>query len=284
MIYILLSITCSVIVSVMLKLAKRYVIDVKQAIAWNYAMALLLTWIVYRPQFENFDQAPWFLYGALGALLPVIFWAIAASVRHTGIVRTDVAQRLSLFIPLAAAFLLFGESITIAKTLGIFLGFAAIICSIPTRRDGNIAESKTSWIYLLLVFAGMGLIDVLFKQVALFKAIPYTSSLFVIYVLAFVVSLIFLAYLFISKTSKFSWINMLCGWLLGLFNFGNILFYLKAHQAEAARPSLVFTVMNIGVIVVGSLVGLLVFKEKLSLLNKAAILIAIIAIVVISFS
>jgi drug/metabolite transporter (DMT)-like permease len=130
----------------------------------------------------------------------------------------------------------------------------------------------------------MGIIDVLFKQVALFKAVPYTSSLFVIYVLAFLISVIFLAYLFISKTSKFSWINMLCGWLLGLFNFGNILFYLKAHQAEAARPSLVFTAMNIGVIALGSLVGLLIFREKLSILNKAAIAIAIIAILVISFA
>ena len=77
---------------------------------------------------------------------------------------------------------------------------------------------------------------------------------------------------------------MLCGWILGVFNFGNILFYLKAHQAEAARPSLVFTAMNIGVIALGSLVGFLIFKEKLSLLNKIAIVIAVAAILVISFA
>jgi drug/metabolite transporter (DMT)-like permease len=282
MIYILLSILCSVIVSVMLKLAKRYSIDVKQAITWNYSIAMLLTWIVYRPQLNGLEQAPWSIYISLGILLPIIFWAIAASVEHTGIVRTDVAQRLSLFIPLTAAFFLFGENLSLVKSIGIVLGFVAIAFSIPTGSKQQ--KSSSSWFYPLVVFAGMGIIDVLFKQIALFKGVSYTSSLFVVYALAFVVSLLLLAYLFMSKASKFSWINMLCGWILGVFNFGNILFYLKAHQAEAARPSLVFTAMNIGVIALGSLVGLLIFKEKLSLLNKMAIVVAVAAILVISFA
>jgi hypothetical protein len=32
--------------------------------------------------------------------------------------------------------------------------------------------------------------------------------------------------------------------LVGAFNFGNILFYLKAHQAFADNPSTVFAAMN----------------------------------------
>jgi hypothetical protein len=42
--------------------------------------------------------------------------------------------------------------------------------------------------------------------------------------------------------------------------------------------------MNIGVIVVGALIGLIIFREKLSLLNKAGIVIAIIAVVILSIS
>ncbi|MFD2146525.1 hypothetical protein [Mucilaginibacter antarcticus] len=45
MLYILLSICCSVIVSVMLKLAKRYQVDVVQAVMWNYVVAIALTWL-----------------------------------------------------------------------------------------------------------------------------------------------------------------------------------------------------------------------------------------------
>jgi len=74
------------------------------------------------------------------------------------------------------------------------------------------------------------------------------------------------------------------GWILGIANFGNILFYLKAHQSLAKSPSTVFSAMNIGVIALGAVVGLVVFKEKLSIVNKLGIALAIIAIVVISYA
>jgi hypothetical protein len=35
-----------------------------------------------------------------------------------------------------------------------------------------------------------------------------------------------------------------------MFNFGNILFYLKAHQDFSESPSTVFAGMNLGVIVI----------------------------------
>jgi drug/metabolite transporter (DMT)-like permease len=70
---------------------------------------------------------------------------------------------------------------------------------------------------------------------------------------------------------------------LGIVNFGNILFYIKAHQALSKNPSAVFSSMNIGVIILGTLIGVFIFKEKLSMLNKAGIILAIIAIVIIYY-
>jgi drug/metabolite transporter (DMT)-like permease len=284
MIYVFLSVCCSVIVSVFLKLAKRYNIDVFQAITWNYSMAIFLTWIFFRPQLQQINQGPLVVYGCLGLLLPVLFGIIGTSVRLAGIVRTDVAQRVSLFIPIVAAFFLFNEQVTINKLIGIALGFAAIICSIPWQKDRYYRQRSTnSWLYLLIVFVGMGIIDILFKQVALFKQVPYSASLFVIYVLAFVVAVIGLVYKIVAKTSKFQWSHILFGWILGVANFGNILFYLKAHQALANNPSKVFASMNIGVITLGAIIGMAVFREKLSVLNKVGIVLAIIAIVVIYY-
>jgi drug/metabolite transporter (DMT)-like permease len=269
----------------MLKLAKRYHIDVYQAITWNYSMAIILTWIFLKPQLGNLQAAPIFTYSLLALLLPALFVILAVSVRLSGIVRTDIAQRLSLFIPIIAAFLLFGEKITPLKSVGIVLGFTAIICTIPW---GQHAEGKKAsgngWLYLLIVFIGMGVIDVLFKQIAAFKAITYSSSLFIVFVMAFIFSLIGLLYQVVTKKMRFSWPHILIGWVLGIANFGNILFYLKAHKALANQPSTVFSAMNIGVIVAGALTGLIIFKEKLSLLNKAGIVIAIIAIIVIAKS
>jgi drug/metabolite transporter (DMT)-like permease len=284
MFYIFLSVCCSVIVSVLLKMAKRYQINIYQVIAWNYSIAILLTWMFLKPHLQNLQAAPFYIYSLLGLLLPFIFVVIAISIRVTGIVRTEVAQRISLFIPVIAAFLLFGEGVSTIKIIGIALGFAAIVCSVPwqKRSDAIRRGTKYSWMYLLIIFIGMGVIDTLLKQMALLKEVSFGTSFFMVTVIAFVVSLMGLFCLFATKRSKFSWPNIAFGWILGIANFGNILFYLKAHQSLSNNPSTVFTAMNIGAIVLGTFVGLLLFKEKLSNLNKAGIVLAVIAIIVIS--
>lgn len=283
MLYVLLSICCSVVVSILLKLAKRYHIDVLQAITWNYSVAILLTWFIFKPQPISLAAVPVYNFALLGILLPLLFVILATSVKVAGIVRTDIAQRLSLFIPILAAFFVFGETLSDLKIIGIALGFTAIICSIPWQKGGGKSTSG-SWFYLLVVFVGMGVIDVLFKQLAAFKAVPYTTSLFVVFVLAFICSFIALIIKIARKKTRFSWPHILIGWVLGIANFGNILFYLKAHQALAKQPSTVFSAMNIGVIVLGTLVGLFIFKEKLSILNKIGIFLALVAIIVITYS
>lgn len=287
MLFVVLSICCSVIVSVMLKLAKRYHIDVYQAVTWNYSMAILLTWFFYRPSLAGLQDAPVFNYLALGVLFPSLFIIMATSVRKAGIVRTDVAQRLSLFIPIIAAFLLFGESSNTVKIIGIALAFIAILCSIPWQKSTGRANykdaEKGSWLYLLTVFLGFGVIDVLLKQITKVNNVPFTTAIFIIFILAFALSLIGLIYQVATKKMRFSWPHIFIGWVLGLFNFGNILFYLKAHKALANNPSSVFSSVNIGVIIVGALIGMLIFKEKLSTLNKVGLLVAVLAIIVIYF-
>jgi drug/metabolite transporter (DMT)-like permease len=285
MLYVFLSICCSVIVSVLLKLAKRYQIDVFQAITWNYSMAILLTWFFFKPTIPSLQNAPIHIYLGLGVLLPLLFMVMAISVRVAGIVRTDVAQRLSLFIPLLASFLIFGDSLNKLKIIGLVIGFAAILCSIPwQKKTANRRVYSNAWIFLLIVFFGIGIIDILFKQVALFKEVPYTTSLFLIYILAFVIALIVLIFRVLTKKTKFSWPHIMFGWILGVANFGNILFYLKAHTSLSKSPSTVFSAMNIGVIALGTLVGLVVFNERLSVLNKVGVALAVIAIVVITIS
>ncbi|MCJ8211136.1 EamA/RhaT family transporter [Mucilaginibacter sp. RS28] len=285
MIYILLSICCSVIVSVMLKLAKRYSIDIFQAITWNYSVAIILTAIFLKPQLSNLTDAPVYTYSLLGVLLPALFVIIGASVRFMGIVRTDTAQRISLVIPLIAAFLFFGEAFTPVKFAGIAVGFVAMGLLL-FRSHAPVAETKVTfpWLYPLLVFAGFGVIDILFKKLSQTTSITFGTSLFLVYVLAFVLSLAVLIYLVLIKKAKFLWMHILFGWMLGVANFGNILFYLLAHRALAHNPSLVFTTMNIGVITLGTLVGTIVFKEKTTWLNRIGIILAIIAVIIITYA
>lgn len=278
MIYIFLSVCCSVFVSVLLKLSKRYEIDNRQAITWNYSIAALLTWLIYKPEIPEISP----VYISLGLLLPGIFVVLALSVQYTGIVKTDIAQRLSLFIPVLASYILFSETFSGFKALGIIIAFIAIILSIPWKKEEGISDNR--WLYPLIVFIGMGIIDILFKQIAKTTSVPFTSSLMVVFPLAFLLSLSYLLLLYFTGKMKFQLINIICGWILGIANFGNILFYLKAHQALSNTPSMVFSSMNIGVILLGSLVGIFIFKEKLSRLNYLGIVLALVSITVLYFA
>lgn len=281
MIFLLISICCSVTVAILLKLAKRYKINIMQAVTWNYLFAISLSMVFYKPVLSDLVSAPvnW-VYIALGVLLPVVFLFLAGSVRKIGIVKTDIAQRLSLFIPLLAAYFLFKENFNTMKISGLAVGFVAIFFTLykkPSQKDEGF-----NWLYPLFVFVGFGVIDILFKKVAQIKTIPYTSSLIVIFFLAFIISIFFILYLLIIKKQKIELINFICGCILGFFNFFNILFYLKAHRAMAENPSIVFAAMNIGVIILGSLVGIFIFKEKLKLLNYWGLFLALIAILLIT--
>jgi drug/metabolite transporter (DMT)-like permease len=285
MLYIFLSVCCSVLVSILLKMAKRYQINVVQAITWNYAIAAVLTWFFLKPQTASITQGPVNLYLLLGVLLPLIFYLMASAVRSAGIVRTDVAQRLSLLLSLTAAYFLFDDQFPVLKIIGILIGFAAIACLIPWQKKHVVTQdNRNTWFYLLAVFIGFGAIDILFKQMANNKAVPYTASLLLVYLVSFGVSLFGSAYQIKIKKRRFLFRHIFFGFILGLFNFGNILFYLKAHQALAGNPSTVFTAMNIGVITVGTIVGLVIFKEKLGFLHKVGIVLAVLAIGIIAYA
>jgi len=283
MIYLFLSIICSVTVGVLLKLAKRYQINLMQAITWNYLFAIFLSVFFFKPNFNAISLtkvSPVFV--ALGILLPFIFVVQGFAVRKSGLARTDIAQRLSLFISLLAAYFLFNDTFSNLKYIGLAFGFMAIVFTL--YRKGENMTSKNSWLYLVLVFIGFGVIDVLFKMVSKIESLPYTTSLFIIFCIAFLLSLIYILYLALTKQNKLQLINFICGCILGLFNFGNILFYLKAHKAMADNPSTVFAAMNMGVIVLGSLIGIFVFKEKLNRINYVGLLFALVAIVLITLA
>lgn len=275
---IALAICCSVLVSVLLKLARRYDVDVGQAVAWNYVAASALTAWVFRPSLDALARpdAPWLGFVGLGLLLPLIFLALGASVRYAGIVRSDAAQRLSLVVSLLAAFLLFGESVRPVKLAGIGLGLVALACMV-WRSDVGESERRDAWLWPLAVFAGFAAIDILFKHVAR-AGTPFAASLQAMFALALAVSFAIQLGRRVAGKTRFTLRNALAGLLLGLANFGNIVFYVRAHQALADRPSLVFAAMNLGVVALGALVGTLAFRERLSRLNLAGVVLAVIAI------
>ena len=279
--FVILSVICSVTVGIFLKVAKRFQLNIFQIITFNYFSALLLTYFTFKPELTFKEKMiPYPLFIGLAILLPIVFLIQAKSIKEVGIVKTDIAQRLSLFIPLTASYFLFNETFSQLKIIGFIVGFSAIFFTLNKK-----SESKSdNWVYPLLVLLGFGIIDILFKKVAVFKDFSFTTSLFIIFCGAFLISILFLIGKILVQKEKLELKNILWGLALGILNFGNILFYLKAHKALSENPSTVFAGMNMGVIILGSLAGILLFKEKMTKWNYFGIVLAIISIIIITLS
>ena len=282
---ILLSVLCSVLVSVLLKLAPRARLDVGQLVTWNYlAAAALCAWLL-RPPLDSLTHpdTPWVALLGLAVVLPSLFLVLGASVRAAGIVRTDVAQRLSLLLSLAAAFTLFGERADGQRLLGLVLGLIAVAGIVARPETATPREERRSWLLLLTVWVGFALVDVMLKRIAL-AGTPSMAALQAAFAIAFVLMFATQLVRQLRGRTRLSWRNVGGGLLLGLLNFGNIVFYVRAHQALPDSPSVVFAAMNIGVVVLGTLVGVFAFGEKTGRWNRAAIVLALVAIALIAMA
>ena len=284
MIYVVLAAICSVLVSVLLKLARQKGVDAGQAVTWNYLVASVLCALLLHAPLDSLrePEAPWAALLGLAMVLPVLFLVLAACVRAAGIVRTDIAQRLSLLLSLLAAFLWFGETANGLKLAGLVLGLLAVV-AILLRPAAPVDGTKetSAWALLLAVWAGFALVDVMLKQIAV-AGTPFAASLQVAFVLAFIGMLAAQLWRQWRGHTRLSWRNLGAGVLLGLLNFGNIVFYVHAHRALPDSPAVVFATMNIGVVVLGTLVGVLGFDERLGRLNRAGIVLAVVAIAMIA--
>lgn len=273
MLYLAIAVLCSVAVSVLLKVLRQNNIDIRQTIVAGYPVAFLLTWFLLRPDVGAIQTlgGAWGIIIALGILLPTVFVVLGRAIESVGMVATDAAQRLSLIIPILAAFLLFGEVLTGTRIFGLMLGFLALGALVyrPQQNQVNQLAQRTP-LWLFGVWAGYGVIDILFKQVAK-QGTAFPLTLFVSFGLA---GLLLFIYLLITRV-RWQGKALGAGLVLGTLNMGNIYAYVRAHQVLSESPSIVFTGMNVGVITVATLIGVGVFKEHLNRINVLGIILAV---------
>lgn len=284
--YLAIAVCCSVAVSVLLKLLRAQHLDIRQTIAAGYPMAVLLTFLLLKPDIQGVNNLgnAWGVIVALGILLPLVFVILGRAISTAGIIKADAAQRLSLIIPIMAAAVLFGEVISPIRALGLVTGLlalAALVIKAPkadlnhvshTQSQATLSSKFSTTLWLMGVFLGYGVIDVLFKHVAK-QGAAFPLTLFVSFSLA---GLFLGGYLLLQKT-QWQPKALLFGLVLGALNVGNIYAYIRAHQVLSESPSIVFTGMNVGVIVVATGVGAVVFHEKLSKLNMLGLVLAVVS-------
>lgn len=286
--FLIVSVLFSVLVGVLLKLAQRRGLGMVPVILGNYVAALLLCFATLDPPLARLREpgTPWLALGLLMVLLPGIFLAMAASVRAAGIARTDVAQRLSLVVSLGAAFLFFGESADAGKLAGLLLGLVAIAGIVSRPREGAAVpggDARARWLLPLVVLLGYAAVDILLKRIAV-AGTPFAASLAIAFGGALLVMLALTAGRRVKGSPHRDGVALFAGLLVGACNFANILFYIKAHQALPANPAVVFATMNLGVVVLGTLVGTFAFGEKLSRINWLGIALAVVSVGLIAIS
>ena len=278
MIYLTIAVLCSVAVSVLLKILRQRNIDIRQTIVAGYPVAFLLTWFLLKPNLSELSTlgSAWGIIIALGVLLPAVFIILGRAIAAIGMVATDAAQRLSLIIPIVAAFLLFGEVLTGTRIFGLALGFLALGALVYRPQSGGMnKQSQQTPLWLFGVWAGYGLIDILFKQVAK-QGAAFPLTLFISFGLA---GLLLFIYLLVTRV-RWQGGALSTGLLLGALNMGNIYAYVRAHQVLSESPSMVFTGMNVGVIAVATIIGVGVFKEQLNRINIVGLVLAIFCVAV----
>lgn len=284
--YILISAIASVCVAILLKLARQRGMDAAQLITWNYLAALVLCAVILKPSTDWLaDHAiPWFSLLTLSIVLPTIFLALSRSLEFAGLVKTEVAQRLSLLLSLAAAFLWFGETISPLKIAGLLLGLVAIVGLVTGRQTAAGASCGIKlWPLLLTVWIGYALVDVLLKNIAA-AGVPFTLSLLISFSLAFTGMMAWQIFRHCRGTQAFTIKHAALGIAMGALNFSNIALYILAHQSLASQPAIVFAMMNILVVVLGTGAGVAIFREKLVLQHWFSIAAALLAIVLLAVS
>ncbi|QIM68464.1 EamA family transporter [Basfia succiniciproducens] len=277
--FLIFAIFCSVSVSVLFKLSKKFNVVTEQMIAFGYITALSLSYFLLAPDFKGLSFTEYFIQSeakpiflTLGLLLPIGFIVMSKAVEYGGIVRTDAAQRLALFLQIIAAVILFGETLNNMRVGGVIVAFFALFCLL-TKPTKSIENALKAAFALAAVWLIWGVTGILFKKIALMGG-AFPTTLFVTFSIA---AVLMFTYLLIKRTF-WNASSLVGGIILGCLNFGNILFYIYAHQYFKENPTIVFATMDIGVICLGMIVGALVFKEKISKINMLGIVLGITAI------
>ncbi len=285
MIYLLLSVFFSTSLFVIFKYFDIYKIDTLKAIVVNYIVAFILGFVLAEESitFANIPDQPWF-FGALvlGLLFVSIFFVMALTAQINGVSVVSVAGKMSVVIPIIFGVILYNESLSTIKIIGIILAIVAVYLA---SVKNNLEKHKKAGLLLpVILFLGSGAIDTTLKYVEINFVSENEVSIFSgsLFGFAGVFGLIFLLFKTIQKREVFGVKNLIAGIVLGIPNYYSIVFLIKALQTKGIESSTLFTINNVGIVVVSTLVGLLIFKESFSLKNKIGIALAVIGIVLVA--
>lgn len=295
MLYLILSILCSTCIVIVFKLFEKYSIHTFQAIVVNYWVCVITGSLAMGrlPLTPTIHESTWFPFAlVLGLLFISGFYTIGKTVQHYGLTISSVMQKMSLLLSVPFAIWVFQEEVTPLKITGLLLALASVILgNLPSKSNQKTAETteqpsvspkKWLWLLPLATFLVSGLIEALLQYVQgslLQKGQEEAIFSTFLFGTAGVLGLVFILIQVVRGQMRFAWKNLLGGIALGIPNYGSIYFLLMAFDWK--EKSVILPINNVGVIVTSALLALLLFRERLSLLNWLGAGLAILAILLI---
>ena len=264
---------------------EKYKVDNLQGLIINYLTAATCSYFFIKEDIsvDVILNSEWMYHAMIiGALFIVVFNFYAYGIQKVGIAITTVANKMSLVIPVCAAIILYGDSFTYLKGIAFFLALSGIYLS-STKGGGLSFDKKYLWL-IILVFIGQGISDSIFNDFA--QKFPNEGGYLFFMVLFFMASISGILILIgksVKTKNKLQLKSVFWGIIFGVPNFFSLLFFLKALSDPKLSSSIVFPLVSMGVVVSSSLIGMFLFKEKLSRTNWIGILLSVCAIYIFSY-
>ncbi len=285
MLYLALSILFSSLIFVIFKLFDTYNVTTLYAIITNYVVACGVGFFFYEGTItiSEIPKKPWF-WGTflLGFLFIGVFNLMAATAQKVGVSVASVATKMSLVIPVVLGVFLYKETVGFVKIIGIVLALVAVYFA--SYKEGAAKAGKNALLLPIMVFLGSGLIDASLNyaqelyidetEFPLFSATVFGSAAIIGFFLIGIKSF--------QKPLRVNLKNVAAGIVLGIPNYFSIYFLLRALQNKDLTSASVFTINNVAIVMFSTLLGILLFKERLSVKNWGGIVLAIISIILVA--
>jgi drug/metabolite transporter (DMT)-like permease len=281
LLFIALSISCSLAIAQILKLAENRKIDVLKILVCNYLAGFLIS-LFNSKEFSVFpeispDPNLWLII--LMILLGITFIAnmvvYSKSIDRVGMGVSIAAMRMSLIFPIAISLFVFGETIGGFKYFGIVLALASLLLMVPKIKTKSISGFSDAWLPVL-IFLMTGAADTGLKVYERLFSTQISEDLFVsgIFFFSFLIGL---GILIKRKELHFSFTEIGYGIATGIVNLYSSIFLLYALKLMPG--SVVFPLVNVSLVVSGTFIGIWFWKDKPSLKQWSGLAVAIISII-----
>lgn len=229
---------------------------------------------------------PILLMMAMGILFITMFHFLGKSTQTAGVAITSVAAKMSVIIPILVSVAIDpNDKLNALRITGIILALIAVILLVIPQKREMFKPVRT---YLpIIIFLGIGMVDSSVKVAQQYFVTNEVNPIFnaLVFAMAGLTGLMLLPINprgFKDLKKPATW---LMGAILGLANFGSMFFMVAAlnHTGNNGMPmegSVLFGINNLGVVLAGTLVGLLLFGERPSKTNLTGIAISLVAIVI----